>query len=133
MRCSRFVFFAWLAGFFAFLAGLVNEAQGGIALRELRARVNQFKRQLISLSTQCIQLGQLGMAERVGLPTSQDGRLKAVQTDDDGHAEKGVHCARPEAARLQFTSDCRQDKTECFNAMFCPSSGPVISSRAQCE
>ena len=27
-------------------------------------------------------------------------------TESDGHAEKGAHCARPEAVRLQFTSDC---------------------------
>ena len=72
MRLSRIVGLAWLAGFFG-LARLVDEAQGGIALRELRARVNQFKRQLISLSTQCTQLGQLGMTVASGLRTKGKG------------------------------------------------------------
>jgi hypothetical protein len=73
MGWPRIVGFGWLAdwsvgregGFQARL--FVGEVPGGVASCELHARFDQFKRKLISLSTQHTQLGELSMAVRIGL------------------------------------------------------------------
>ncbi len=79
MGWPRIVGFGWLAdwsvgrvaGFQARL--FVGEVPGGVALCEPRARFDQFKRKLISLSTQHTQLGELSMALRNGLNNDANG------------------------------------------------------------
>jgi hypothetical protein len=79
MGWPRIVGFGWLAGWSVgqvgdFLARLfVGEVPGGVALCEPRARFDQFKRKLISLSTQHTQLGELSMAVRIGLHDNTNG------------------------------------------------------------
>jgi hypothetical protein len=75
----RIVGFGWLAGWSVgrvagFQARLfVGEVPGGVALCEPRARFDQFKRKLISLSTQDTQLGELSMTLRNGLNNDANG------------------------------------------------------------
>jgi hypothetical protein len=52
---------------------LGGEVPSGVASCKLHARFDQFKRKLISLSTQHTQLGELIMAVRIGLHDNLNG------------------------------------------------------------
>jgi hypothetical protein len=52
---------------------LVGEVPSSVAFCELCARFDQLNRKLIPLSTQHTQLGQLSLADRIGLHDNANG------------------------------------------------------------